>query len=224
MELRRVWKIIRRRWWLVAVPVVLVAAFVAPDLLPDGTATSGGHTVTFRYTAGQERGAFDGMTGDLQDVWEASFKLVEAIAAWTRTGTFRAEVADALDGSDDIGGLAIASDSARAVGQITLGWPGTADELDRITRAVIAALQAAHADYFAPQLGGQPAQIILLDAPHIVAAPPPLTNRFAPFLRLGVALFVGLALVFFADYMDSSVRERDDLRRLGVPVVGHIPR
>ncbi|TVR23553.1 MAG: hypothetical protein EA396_03260 [Anaerolineaceae bacterium] len=224
MELKLLLKLVRRRWWLVAVPLALVAAFVAPDLLPDGTATTGGHTVTFRYTAGQERGAFDGLEGDLQDVWEASFKLVEAIAAWTRTGTFRAEIAGTLDSPDDIGGLAIVSDSARAIGQITLGWPGTADELNDITRAVIAALQAGHADYFAPQLGGQPAQIILLDDPHIVAAPPPLTNRFAPFLRLGVALFLGLALVFFADYMDSSVREREDLRRLGVPVVGDIPR
>jgi hypothetical protein len=58
----------------------------------------------------------------------------------------------------------------------------------------------------------------------IVPAPPPLTNRFAPLIRIALGLIIGLGLAFLAHYLDPSLRVREDLEALGLPVIGVLPR
>jgi capsular polysaccharide biosynthesis protein len=226
MELAFFLKVLWRRWWLVAIPAVIVGLWVLPSFLQRGVAVSGGYTTTFRYTAGQQRDAFPNVDGDLQDVWEASYKLIESITAWARTNSFREEVAiqaqqHGLTIVPD--SLQIFPDNERAIGQITLTWADS-DELERITQAVITVLQTRNADYFAPQLGGEVAQVILLDAPTIHAAPPSLPSRLTPLIRLGLGILGGIALAFLMEYLDTSIRERNDLQRLGIKTLASIPR
>ncbi len=219
-------KVLLRRWWLVAIPAVIVGVWALPDLLPGGTAIDGGYTTTFRYTAGQQRDAFTSIEGDLQDVWEASYKLIESFTAWARTSSFKEEVVlfTAQAGLNIApGSLPIFPDNERAIGQITVSW-GNEAELEVIARAVIGVLETRNADYFAPQLGGELAQVILLDEPNIVPAPPSLPSRLTPLIRLALGVLGGIGLAFFADYMDTSVRERHDLYRLGVKPFASIPR
>jgi capsular polysaccharide biosynthesis protein len=64
----------------------------------------------------------------------------------------------------------------------------------------------------------------VLNAPRVVPAPPPLTDRFAPLIRIGLGLLAGVALAFLAHYLDPVLRGRDDLESLGLPVVASIPR
>jgi capsular polysaccharide biosynthesis protein len=39
-----------------------------------------------------------------------------------------------------------------------------------------------------------------------------------------LAALGGLALAFLLDYLDSSVRDRTDLQRLGIDLLGEVPR
>ncbi len=43
-------------------------------------------------------------------------------------------------------------------------------------------------------------------------------------LRLLLALAAGVALAFLLDYLDDAVRVRGDVERLGLEVIGEIPR
>lgn len=226
MEFVYIYRVLMRRWWLIAIPTIIVGLWVAPSLLRQTATPPTTYTTTFRYTAGQQRDAFDGIDGDLQDVWEASYKLVEAMTAWIRTSSFKEQVALTATAKGlpiHAGQVNIVSDNQRPIGQITLYWHD-ADELLMIADAVLDTLMTRNADYFAPQLGGEVAQVIVLDEPQIGVAPPSLPNRFAPLIRLAVGVLAGLALAFLAEYLDRSVRQSDELQRLGVPVIGVVPR
>lgn len=226
MEFVYIYRVLMRRWWLVAIPTILIGIWIAPSFLRQTAAPVPTYTTTFRYTAGQQRDAFTNIDGDLQDVWEASYKLVEAMTAWVRTTSFREETALTVTAKGlavEAGQLTIISDNQRPIGQITLYWHD-ADELLMIADAVIDTLMSRNADYFAPQLGGETAQVILLDEPQITIAPPSLPNRFAPLIRLAIGILAGVVLAFMADYFDTSIRQSDELKRLGLSVIGVIPR
>jgi capsular polysaccharide biosynthesis protein len=120
-------------------------------------------------------------------------------------------------------GLSIAADNRRSVGQLTMSYPDSAN-LQSIADAAIDVLQTRAQSYF-PQLGGQPAQVTVLDVPTTInAAPPPLTNRLVPLIRIGVGLLAGIGLAFLAEYLDPTLRRREQLEALGVPVIATLPR
>jgi capsular polysaccharide biosynthesis protein len=108
------------------------------------------------------------------------------------------------------------------VGQLFVSWHD-ADELAVIVDAAIEVLTTRSQDYF-PQLNGLPAQVRILDDPRITPVPPPLVDRFAPYIRLGLALLVGIGLAFLADYLDPTLRNREEVEALGLLVIASIPR
>jgi capsular polysaccharide biosynthesis protein len=225
MELILIIRILLRRWFLIVIPVVIVGVLVTPDILDDGPAVSGGFTTTMRYTAAQELAAIPNRDGDFQDVWLASELTVNAFTEWVRTGKFAEEVALVLQQnglSIDAGALAVGADNERSIGQIFINW-GNETELLTIAEAVLTVLQTRNQDYF-PQLGDAPAQVTLLDEPHIAPAPVSLPNRFAPFIKLALAILVGVGLAFLIEYLDPRVRTREELEALGVPVIAGIPK
>jgi len=42
-------------------------------------------------------------------------------------------------------------------------------------------------------------------------------------LRIAVALAAGLGLALLAEYMDPTVRDRDELETIGLSIIGEIP-
>jgi capsular polysaccharide biosynthesis protein len=225
MELLMIMRVLLRRWYLVLTPLVVAAALVLPDMLGDGPAVSGGYTTTIRYTAAQTLEAIPDRQGDYQDVWLASELTVRAFTEWVRTGRFAEEVAQVAGQSGlqiDAGALSIAADNERSIGQVFISWRDR-DELATIAQAVITVLQTRSQAYF-PQLGGQAARVNLLDDPRIVSAPPPLTDRFGPLLRLAVALVGGVGLAFLIEYLDPTLRRAEELEALGIRVIGSVPR
>ena len=118
--------------------------------------------------------------------------------------------------------MLLAAHNPRSVGFIYLSHPDS-ESLQAVSNAVISVLASRNADYF-PQLGGDPAQVTILDEPVITPAPPPLTNRFAPLIRIGIALLAGLMLAFFIEYLDPTVHHQDELRKLGVNILATIPK
>ena len=74
------------------------------------------------------------------------------------------------------------------------------------------------------QLGTDGAGITVLDAPAVALAGPSLRARLDLPLRLLLAFFIGLGLVFLLDYLDTSIRGRADLEAIGYAVLGEIPK
>jgi protein tyrosine kinase modulator len=225
MELMLVIRVLLRRWWMVAVPVVIVAAVVIPDFLQNRGAYSGGYSVTVRYSAAQVLDAIPGRVGDFQDVWLASEMAVNAMTDWVRSSSFIEEIKRETARQNveiNPAPLVISADNKRSVGQITLSYPDQT-ELGAIVTAALDVLKTRAQDYF-PQLGGQPAQVTILDVPQIVPDPLPIVNRLAPFIRLGIGFLAGITLAFLAEYLDPYVRRREQVEALGLNVLGTLPR
>lgn len=222
MELMLLIRVLRRRWWLILIPVVIATVLVIPDFLNSGTAVSGGFNTQIRYSAAQEFN-LPQRDGDYQDVWLASELTVNAFTDWVRSRSFREEIQTVLDDdSINLGLLGIAADNARSVGVIYLSYP-EAETLELLSNTIIEVLVTRNQDYF-PQLGGEPAQVTILEEPFISPAPPPLTNRFAPLIRIAIALITGLALAFAVEYFDPTVHHQDELQKLGLPIIASIPK
>ncbi len=221
MELKLFWLMLRRRWWLILIPVVVVAVITLPDLFNRDVTVSGGFNTTIRYSAAQEFN-LPNRDGDYQDVWLASELTVNAFTDWVRSSSFLSEIALDVGESIDLNQLGIAADNARSVGVIFLSYPSE-DGLQQIAETAINVLVNRNQVYF-PQLGGEPAQITLLDEPLITLAPPPIVNRLEPFIRIGIALIAGLMLAFLVEYIDKTIYNRDDLESQGFQVIATIPK
>lgn len=224
MELLLIFRVLRRRWWLALIPVVIVGLIVGRDLLTNRSATSGGFSTVIRYSAAQELDALPERSGDYQDIWLASELTVNALTAWVQTGSFKQEVAQKtgeLGLEIDPAALGVNADNERSIGQLFLSWPDET-QLQIIAQAAVGVLQTRSQTYF-PQLGSQPARVTVLDVPVIVPAAPPIADRFAPFIRLGLGLLIGVALAFLAEYLDTTVRTRQDIESLGLAVIATIP-
>lgn len=84
-------------------------------------------------------------------------------------------------------------------------------------------LQTRAQAYF-PQLDANQVQVTILDTPRISPQPVSILDRLAPFVRIGLGLMAGIGLAFLAEYLDPTLRRRDEVEALGLRVVGAIPR
>ncbi len=225
MELILILKVLRRRWWLILIPTVIVAVFTVPDILNNEPQGAGGFSTVIRYTAAQEEEALPQREGDFQDVWLASEFTVNAFTEWVRTNRFKqavAEVAltDALE--VDPNAIPIAADNERSIGQVFINW-GNDAELLILADAVINVMQTQNAEAF-PQLGGELAQVVILDDPQVAPVPAALPSRLRPLIQLALGVIVGLGLAFLVEYLDPTLYEQSDLERLGLDVIVNVPR
>lgn len=222
MDFAELFRILLRRWWLIVLPVALAAVIAVPEFLRASSSGQSGYNARISYSAAQifnlpER------DGDYADVWVASQYTVDALTDWARSSSFRREIQDQLADQDTpLDSLQVAADNARSVGVIYFSHSNS-EALQAIVDAAMLVLTTRSQEYF-PQLGGDSAQVTILDQATIAAAPAPLTNRLSPLIRLGIAVLLGLALALFAEYIDQTIYHQDDLRRLGLPVLGSVPR
>jgi hypothetical protein len=216
--------IFRRWWWLILLPAVAAAALAALTYRAPGTAYAGG----LRYTAGQPATLAQSPGYDPNYYrWLTSEYIVTALKDWVRTGEFAQAVSARLAQAGrqiDPGALrgALITDNARSILTVSLVWPNP-DDMGPIFDAITAVLQANNAAVF-PQLGGQAAQVVPLDSLVVGAVPPALRQRLDVPLKLALGLAAGLGLALLAHFLDPFVRDRQDAERLGLAVVGEIPR
>lgn len=223
MEIRCLFRILLRYWWLLVIPVGIAAVLAVPDLL-NRTATSGGYSASLSYTAFQNPEALPRPAGDFQDLWLSSELAVDALTDWVRGSSFRDElVLEAANAgyAIDPAQLAIAADNERAVGQLFLSYPEE-NTLNAALDAAQIVLQTRTAEFF-PQLGGSDADVRFLNVSPAAAAPPSLPNRFSPLLRVGIGLLAGLGLIFLAHYLDARIRRRSEVEAAGLAVLATIP-
>lgn len=225
MELRHYWSIIRRWWWI---PVLLVVAVLALTLVtqrpwqprPPLYTTSASFSVGLEPTnpSDAEENYYVALTSeylidDLAEVVQGS----EFAAAVSQRLADRGIVvpAGAIQGSTQAGKL-------HRILTVSLIWSNP-EELATISDALVATLEEQAAD-FMPRLFAQNGAAYLINQAGVGEVSPGLRQRLDLPLRLLIALAAGIGLAFLVDYLDDRVRGRKDVERLGLEVLGEIPR
>jgi len=220
MELRTYWKILRRRWWLVVVPVLVVALYAAATYTPPGPV----YQVVMRFSAGTKPA---GLSEDYDRYypWLASEYVANGLSDVARTGAFAEAVAERVGDPGLAGAIqgSIVTDSAQSVMVVYLTWPDAAQIVD-VAEAVSAELTQNGAAYF-PQLTGVEPAVRRLDTPSPVTLAPGLrTQLMGPAVKIGLAAGAGVALALLWHYLDPTIREAKELEDMGLAVLAEIPK
>jgi capsular polysaccharide biosynthesis protein len=223
MELRTYWKILIRRWWLIAAPVLVVTLYVAVTYVPPGPI----YQVVVRYAAGTNPA---GLSEDYDRYypWLTSEYVANGLADVAVTGAFAQAVSSRLVeagyeiSSGDIQ-RAIVTDNAQSILVVYLTWRN-AEQIVVVADAITAELTENGAAYF-PQLEGIEPGVRLLDLPTPTSLPPGLRSQLmGPAIRIGLALVIGIGLALLWHYLDPTIREATELENLEINVLAEIPR
>jgi capsular polysaccharide biosynthesis protein len=228
MELRAYWEILRRRWWLPLALMALVAALSAVQLRP-WQPPPPSYTASMRLLVGVLPAAGADVTAydPRYYGWLTSEYLVDDFTEVVRSELFARNVSARLAGQNITVPPGVIQGSA-ATGQqhriITLSFRwGDAEQLAAIAAAAAAELEE-NATFYFEQLGTGEAGVTLIDSPVVSPVGPSLRDTLEWPLRIGLALAVGVGLVFLLHYLDRSVRDRRTLEELGLSVLGEIPK
>jgi capsular polysaccharide biosynthesis protein len=224
MELRQLVRILLRRWWLIALPAVVLGAVALLTYTPSPPA----YAATMRFAVGYTPEPNSQSLYDrFYPAWLASEYIAGGLSDWARSGDFAGAISSELARQEiDVSpaGVAgsIASDHARSI--VTLYFSGgDPAQLQSIAEAAARVLQTRNAGVF-PQSGPNGASVTPLDGVSIVAAPLSLRARLELPIRLGLALAAGVALALIAHYVDPAIRERREIEALGWTILGEIPK
>lgn len=228
MEFRQYWEILQRRWWI---PVLLVALVGILSLVESRPWEE--QAPTYNASMRMLVGVLPAAEADVAAydpryyAWLTSEYLVDDFTEVVRSDLFTQNVNQRLSDQNiaiptgAIRGSAATGKQHRII-TLSFSWPNEM-ELSAIAQAAADELIENASVYF-QQLGTDGAGITLLDAPFVSLAAPSLRAQLELPLRLALALFVGIGLVFLLDYMDNSVRRRDELEAMGYTVLGEIPK
>lgn len=218
-------RLIARRWWLVAMPVLAVIVVTALTYQPPGIA----YQITLRFAAGlvPERTP-DVYNYDRQYAWLASEYTANGLADIVRTTLFAENVSarTATTGAPiavELLQAALAADQKQSIVVVYLTWSDAAD-CARIGEAIIAELVQNGASYWSQLSASGSAPVVALDKPTPVPVSVSLRDRFDLPVRLLLALVFGIALALLAHILDPMVRQPAELERMGIPIAGSIPR
>lgn len=224
MELKAYWQVLKRRWWLVLIPTAVVLVVGLLTYSPPGTAYNAG----IRFIVGQEPSE-QAATSDEERLanWQTSEYIVNGLTDWVRGGQFAQLVSDRLAESGriiDAGAIrgSIAADNTRSMMTLSMTF-GDAAALEAMMNAAAEVLVEQN-EVGLPQLGGETAALVQLDQPIINPISAGLFDQLQLPLRVVLAVAAGLGLAFLVDYLDPSVRNREELEKMGLPVMGEIPR
>jgi capsular polysaccharide biosynthesis protein len=218
MELRQYWRIVWRRWWLIAalIGIVLVVSLLTyhePEAV---------YVATMRFAIGIEGDEpVNAASGEgRSDAWLASEYLADDLSEVLKGGDFASRIGRQVGLNVPAG--AIFATREHRIMTVSVTWHDRS-EVQAIAEAVGAAVEDGGADYF-PQLTGVEAKAILIDGPGIGQVGRSLKEKLDLPIRLFVALVAGVALAFLWDYLDDTLRDRAEVEALGVAVLGEIPR
>jgi len=222
MELRAYWRIVRRWWWLIVVAPLLV---VAASLLLRPQASHGA-VANMRLTVGIVPESGDGRfyTYDRYYSWLTAEYLADDLSEIIRSRAFAGEVSKRLGGAVSAGQIQGATNPQKLHRILTVSVSASSEQqaLD-IANAIEATLRES-VGQFLPQLSSENAAIAVIDPPALVPVGPGLREKLDLPLRAFLALALATALAFLFEYLDESVRDRDDIERLGLSLLAEIPR
>lgn len=219
--LRLYWRIVKRRLWL----VVSLLGFVLLSYSLFRPAKPTHYTANMRLVVGLRPEARAGSyyTYDRYYTWLTAEYLLDDFAEVVKSEVFARDVA-ALAGVDVPTGAihgATSTGKLHRILSVSITWPDP-EELEGIADAVIQCVRNQGHAYFA-QLSTDSATISVIDPPSIHQVAPTLRQRLDLPLRLLLGLGVGVGLAFLLDYTDNTIRHREDLEELDLPILAEIP-
>jgi capsular polysaccharide biosynthesis protein len=227
MELRAYWKIIRRYLWL---PLGLALAVLALTLAMQRPwqPRPASYVAAMRFNVGITPERIPGVyTYDRYYTMLTSEYLVDDLGEIVRSQAFTDAVSERLANQ----GITVPSGAISASTQpgklhriltVNIGG-GDPAVLAKIAEAVAATLTEGSAEFFG-QFSANEADIRQIDAPVVSAVGRPAREQLDLPLRVLLALAAGVGLAFLLDYLDDTVRERAELEKLGLNVLGEVPR
>jgi capsular polysaccharide biosynthesis protein len=227
MELREYWHIIRRRWWLpvgLAVAVGLLTVVMQRPWQPRPPS----YTATMRFNVGiQPERLSDVYTYDRYYTMLTSEYLVDDMGEIVRSQRFAEEVSRRL--ADQ--GITVPAAAIGAITQpgklhriltVNVSW-GDPSQIGAIAQAVADTVTEGSAEFFS-QFSAEEADIRLIDPPVVAQVGRSAREQLDLPLRIALALAAGVGLAFILHYLDDYVRERTDLEKMGLVVLGEVPR
>jgi len=224
MELREYWRILWRRWWIVAGVLLLVlvgSAVYRPHPTPMFQAS-------MRFTIGvspesdEERVTMD----PLYSSYLASEYIADDFTEIVKSESFAGDVSARLASqrilvpAGAIQGFTVSEKQHRIL-TIHITWPDEA-QLRAIAEAASETLKEENAKYF-KQLGSEGAEVFVIDPPRVVPLGISLKDRLEIPIRLALALLAGIGLAFLVHYLDDTIRETEEVEALGMSVLGRVP-
>lgn len=224
MELRHYWKLLKRRWLLIALPMVVVAVLTVATYQAPSTY----YNVGMHYLVSQEpSSAAD--TADEQRYynWLTSEYIVNGLTDWVKGSEFATAVsAELAENGWEIPAGAIqgslAADNVRSKLEISLNNPDP-NALEAMMAAVTVVVQEQNATAL-PQLGGETAVVVPLSEPVINPISSGIRSQLDLPIRILVALIAGAGLAILVEYLDPTVRESRELEIMGLTILGEIPK
>lgn len=223
MELRRYWRILKRRWLLVLLPLLIVIVFSVVTWQPPPPA---GFNVGVNFLVAQEPGQIaPNVDEERYYNWLTSEYIVNGLTDWAVSGNFKTAVSENLAGQGlDVPPYTfnVVADNVRSKLQLSIS-AGDAAVLAHIMDAAIVVMTEENATAL-PQLGGDTAVLVLLDEPIVTPLPQNFRSQLDIPLRIALALFVGIGLALLAEYLDPTLRDRYETEQVGLAVLGEIPK
>jgi len=224
MELRQYWRIVRRRWWVIA--GLILVALVGSILFRSYPTPM--YQATMRFTIGvSPETDSDRITMDpLYSAYLASEFIADDFTEILKSQLFAGDVSSRLAGQGivvspgAIQGYTVAGKQHRIL-TMQITWPDEG-QVRAIAEAARQALEEENAKYFT-QLGSEGAQVFVIDSPKVVSLGVSLMDRLEIPIRIVLGLVAGLGLAFLVDYVDDTIREPEEVEGLGMSVLGQIP-
>jgi capsular polysaccharide biosynthesis protein len=221
MDLLQYWTVFRRRAWIV---VLLLAATGIVYAIAPPSQTSG-YVAQMRFAVGVLPEESDGSfyTYDRYYTWLTAEYLVDDLSEIVRSRAFASDVAELSGVAVPSGAIQGATSAGKLhrILSVSVTWHD-AQQLEAIANAVVGTLTQRSGTYLA-QLGTEQAVVHAIDPPVVAPLQPSLRERLDPILRLGLAFVVGVIAIFGLHALDRSVRTREEVEALGVPVLAQIP-
>ncbi|MCC7107337.1 MAG: hypothetical protein IT307_19550 [Chloroflexi bacterium] len=230
MQLHEYWNIVRRRLWLVALcglGAMLVSAFLAlrgpnawcsklqlsVSLVPEPVSAAGIGPSGDRYRY------------DTYYAWVASEYLADDLSEVLRSEAFARDVAAEVGHSIDPGLIVSATRTKKTHREIDIAICGAdRNAIGEIGEAYERTLNTKMKDYFA-QLQAQNGAVRVINSATVTRGTSAGGVVGDVLLRTLVGLSLGIALAFLLDFLDRTIRDRQDAERLlELPVLGEVPR
>ncbi len=220
MELRNYWLILRRRWWVPVLLIVLVAALTPFTYRPPAPV----YQASIRFTIGVSADRNVQGVDPLLTSYQASEYIRDDFVEILHSEMFASDVNSNLKGmnlSIDKNVIQGSVEKQHRIMSMTITW-GDEKQAGVIADAAAKALETQNAKYF-KQLGSEGATVTVIDGPDLGPVPPSLRERLDIPIRLGLALVAGVLLAFLIDYLDDTVRDGSEIEAMGIKLLGEIP-
>ena len=224
MELRQYWKALKRRWLLALLPMVTVLIIgLATYRQPPPV-----YNVGVRFIVGQPPAPSAALEDEERYYnWLTSEYIVNGLTDWVRGGEFATAVSQRLaeQGAEIPAGAiqgGLVADNARSMLTISL-TAADPEALAMMMDGVIVVLTEQNSEAL-PQLGGETAVLTQLDQPVVNQVAGGIRSQLDLPLRILLAIVAGVGLALLAEYLDPTIRDREEVKQLGLPILGEIPK